>query len=189
MNDSRFVGIGFVVRREVSFFTQLMLFVAVVGSFLCSPSFLAAATKEERVQWVAAHNRYRTLHGVSPVRWSDELAASSRSYAETCPSGHSETNYGENLSWASYDMGVSSVVKMWYGEESRYDYGDPGFVSGVGHFTQVVWKDTAEIGCAHVRGCGPAGSVRANTWICQYAPAGNFVSKFSENVLPPRSGK
>ncbi len=181
--------VGYLVRLEGSFFFHLMLIVSVVSCLFCSASSLAAATKEESVQWVKAHSRYRALHGVPPVSWSEKLAAGARSYAETCPTGHSDTSYGENLSWASYDMGVNSVVKMWYDEEPQYDYSKPGFVSGVGHFTQVVWKDTAEIGCARVSGCGPAGSVMANTWVCRYAPPGNFVSRFSENVLPPLSGK
>ncbi len=161
----------------------------VLFSLLCQPLFLSAAPKEESVQWTAAHNHYRSLHGVPPVSWSKKLAESARSYAATCPSGHSGTDYGENLAWASYDMGIGSVVKMWYDEESGYDYDEPGYVPGLGHFTQLVWKSTTEIGCAHVSGCSSGHSLRANTWVCQYAPAGNFVSQFAENVLPPLHGK
>lgn len=32
--------------------------------------------------------------------------------------------------------------------EGDYNYASPGFASGTGHFTQVVWKATTEIGCA-----------------------------------------
>lgn len=155
----------------------------------CSPVQLMAATEEESGQWLAAHNKYRELHGVPPVVWSEKIAASARAYAETCPSGHSGWGYGENLAWASYDMGITGVVKMWYDEEPYYDYANPGYVSGTGHFTQIIWKETTEIGCAHVTGCGSGRSIRENSWVCQYDPPGNFLRQFSENVYLPVSKK
>ncbi len=153
--------------------------------FVCISGWSVAAAEEENEQWLSAHNRYRKLHGVPPAVWSKKVAASALAYAETCPSGHSTSVYGENLAWASYDMSINLVVKKWYDEEPRYDYGNPGYVSGVGHFTQIVWKETTEIGCARATGCGPDNSLRANTWICQYSPPGNYRGLFSENVLPP----
>jgi uncharacterized protein YkwD len=144
-----------------------------------------AATQEESDQWLAVHNRYRKLHGVPPVVWSEHVAASAQAHAETCPSGHSGSGYGENLAWASYDMGISGVVAKWYDEESSYEYENPGFISGTGHFTQIIWKGTREIGCAYVAECGSGHSLRANTWVCQYDPPGNYLRQFSENVFPP----
>ncbi len=163
------------------------LAVLLLGLFLfsCASQLSGAAAPEEREQWLAAHNRYRRLHGVPAVVWSDRVAASAMAYALSCPSGHSGTDYGENLSWASYDMGVQTVVDGWYAEEADYDYNNPGYVKGTGHFSQVIWKGTRAIGCARVTGCGPEHSLRANTWVCQYSPAGNYVSQFEENVLPP----
>jgi len=160
----------------------------IVGSAYLPPVLLAA-DQEEIEQWLAAHNSYRARHGVPPVVWSPAVASSAQSHAETCPSGHSGSGYGENLAWASYDMDVPSVVKMWYEEESLYEYASPGFSSGIGHFTQLIWKQTTEIGCASASGCGPARSVKASTWVCQYNPPGNYRRQFAENVLRPVSGK
>lgn len=145
-----------------------------------------AATPAEIQEWLQAHNSYRTLHGVGPVTWSETVAANAQTYANTCPSSHSTGSwYGENLAFASYNMGASAVVKMWYDEEPDYDYNNPGFSSGIGHFTQVVWKGTTEIGCGFVTGC--SGSW-ANVWVCQYNPQGNVLGQFAENVFPPDSG-
>jgi uncharacterized protein YkwD len=146
---------------------------------------LAADSSEEQEQWLAAHNGYRTLHGVPPVVWSEKLAASSRAFAESCPSAHSGTDYGENLSWASFPMSPQVVVDRWYAEEANYDYQHPGYIKGTGHFSQIIWKATRAIGCAWVTGCTPEHTLRANTWVCQYSPAGNFVSQFEENVRVP----
>lgn len=144
-----------------------------------------AASSAEIQEWLQAHNNYRTLHGVPPVTWSATVAASAQTYAETCPSEHSGSGYGENLAWATYDMGESTVVQYWYDEEPHYDYNNPGFSSETGHFTQVVWKGTTEIGCGFATGCGDAWPYMSNVWVCQYNPPGNYLSEFPENVFPP----
>ncbi len=148
---------------------------------------IMAATTTEIEQWLQAHNNYRTLHGVSAVTWSETIAANAQIYADTCPSVHSNSGYGENQAWASYNMGIGSIVQMWYDEEPNYDYNDPGFSSDTGHFTQVVWKATTEIGCAFATGCDSDWPYMANAWVCQYNPPGNYISQFAENVFPPNS--
>jgi hypothetical protein len=35
---------------------------------------------------------------------------------------------------------------MWYNEVSKYDWGSPGYSGITGHFTQVVWKASTELG-------------------------------------------
>lgn len=148
-----------------------------------------AATQEEIQEWLQAHNNYRTLHGVPSVSWSETVATSAQAYADTCPTSHSSLGYGENLAWASpasYNPGISAIVQWWYDEEPDYDYNDPGFSSETGHFTQVVWKGTTEIGCGFATGCST--SNRANVWVCQYNPPGNYLGRFADNVFPPDPG-
>ncbi len=161
--------------------SRLMLIVLV---FISCPEDLIAAAQGEINEWLQAHNSYRVLHGTSPLVWSAALAASAQAYAETCSANHSGSGHGENLAWASYDMGRSLVVKMWYDEEILYDYSKPGFDSSTGHFTQLLWKGTAEIGCGYAGSCAHAGSGMKNVWVCQYDPPGNYRGEFPENVLP-----
>ena len=151
---------------------------AIMLVFFFSTSAIAATTAEIE-EWLQAHNNRRALHGVSAVTWSEAVAVRAQAHADTCPAGHSDSEYGENLAWATYDMGLSQVVQMWYDEESDYDYNKPGFSSGTGHFTQVVWKTTTEIGCAFVTRCE---GDQPYVWVCQYNPAGNFIGQFAENV-------
>jgi uncharacterized protein YkwD len=145
-----------------------------------------AAGQAEILEWLQAHNNYRTLHGVPSVTWSETVAASAQAYADTCPTGHSGSGYGENIAWASYDPGMSMVVQWWYDEEPLYDYNNPGYTSGTGHFTQVVWKGTTEIGCGFATGCSSPSS--ANVWVCRYNPPGNVLGRFAENIFPPDPG-
>ena len=63
-----------------------------------------------------------------------------------------------------------------------YNFKTGSFSSGTGHFTQVVWKGTKEIGL------GRASNTKDNGMVCtyvvgRYRPAGNFMGKFQENVL------
>ena len=143
-----------------------------------------AADQDEKKQWLQAHNRLRALHGVPPLSWSEKVAASAQAYADRCSAGHSATGYGENLAWASHDLGASGVVQWWYDEEAGYDYNRHRSDSVTGHFTQVVWKGTKEIGCGNAKGCTNGW---AYVWVCQYNPPGNYIGRFAENVFPPIS--
>lgn len=130
------------------------------------------------------HNKKRALHGVQPLTWNPTLAQYAADYASkafSCDNVqliHSHGPYGENLA-AGYVGGISPV-DAWYGEISQYNYNAPGFSENTGHFTQVVWKGTSELGCAYVT-CD-------NAWrqytICEYQEPGNWLGEFQENVLP-----
>ncbi len=140
-------------------------------------------------QWLDAHNNYRTTHGVPSVTWSSTVAASAQAWANTCPAGHSPRpprTYGENIAYATYTQAAQNVTTRWYDEEPLYDYNNPGFSSATGHFTQVVWKNTTQIGCGCRHDC-------SGTWqsvcVCQYNPPGNIIGQFAANVLPPSSTK
>jgi len=105
----------------------------------------------------AAHNNYHSLHGVPPVTWSKQIVARAQSHADSCLSKHSTSGYGENIAWATNDKSPATIVEMWYGEESLYDYNFPGYSPGIGHFTQIIWKNTTKIGCASQQNAKPAG--------------------------------
>lgn len=69
-------------------------------------------------------------------------------------------------------------MDAWYDEISLYDYNDPGFSTETGHFTQLIWNSSVELGCAIVN-CN-------NAWnqytICEYYPMGNIVGTTTERT-------
>ncbi len=137
-----------------------------------------------------AHNRYRANHCAPPLRWSARIAAAAQAYADQlaargCAFEHSRSPYGENLMRfspaGSHDSAY--VAEAWYREVAHYDYNNPVFSGATGHFTQVVWASTTELGCG-VALCGGG-----ETWVCNYGPPGNMRGSFRENVRPATCGR
>lgn len=147
----------------------------------------------DTVGFVAAHNRWRAEAGVSePLAYSPTLAASAQAWAdhlkkrERCKMLHSKPDgrYGENLYWASalqwsdgrrelQRVSPDKVVNSWAGEKADYDYVNNRCAPGkmCGHYTQIVWRNTNEVGCA-VAVCE---DTQEQIWVCQYKPAGNWM--------------
>lgn len=131
-------------------------------------------------------NEKRALHrDTNPVTWSDELAEYAQRYADSfsCSStsiAHSGGPYGENL---AYGYTAAGAVDAWYNEISDYDYSNPGFSDSTGHFTQLVWASTTQVGCGY-KDCSRDG------WglyiACEYSPRGNIINDgyFAANVRP-----
>lgn len=134
---------------------------------------------------LAAHNRLRAQHCAPPLAWSKTLAQTAQTWAnalkrDRCALKHSRSKYGENLAMFG-PPGTSDgagVVSDWYGEIKDYDFERPGFAMSTGHFTQVVWKGSARLGCAF------AVCADREVWVCNYDPPGNFEGEFPTHVLP-----
>lgn len=147
-------------------------------------------TAPQRLDMLAAHNRWRAQIDVAPLVWSDALAQSSARWAaqlgqgRQCQMEHSETpDVGENLYWASpirwstgqtavQSIDAAFVVDAWGREVADFlpdsNTCRPG--TQCRHYTQIVWRATQEVGCA-VRVC----SAKDQVWVCQYRPAGNYI--------------
>ncbi|KAJ6027660.1 uncharacterized protein N7446_003744 [Penicillium canescens] len=97
-------------------------------------------------------NEYRATHDANPLSWNDTLAEYSKKWADACIWKHSHSPYGENLAYGYAN--ASAAVIAWGDEGAMYNFGKPtGFTEETGHFTQLVWKATTQVGCAAVN-CG-----------------------------------
>ncbi|KAJ6087730.1 hypothetical protein N7467_006644 [Penicillium canescens] len=97
-------------------------------------------------------NEYRATHDAKPLSWNDTLAEYSKKWADACIWKHSRSPYGENLAYG-YENASAAVI-AWGDEGAMYNFGKPtGFTEETGHFTQLVWKATTQVGCAAVN-CG-----------------------------------
>uniref|UniRef100_A0A3B1K5E8 SCP domain-containing protein n=1 Tax=Astyanax mexicanus TaxID=7994 RepID=A0A3B1K5E8_ASTMX len=124
-------------------------------------------------EFLQTHNTYRKKHGAPR-----ELCRSAQAWAEHLLSiktlQHSSGGkFGENLfyTWSSGGKSLTGreAVDSWYNEVKDYNYSRPGFSSGTGHFTQVVWKDSKELGYG-------SGHRWENSVCCgSILPPGNFT--------------
>jgi len=72
------------------------------------------------------------------------------------------------------------MTESWYNEYKKYDYRSRSYQPGTGHFTQVIWKGSQEVGFAQAKGTS------MNFAVAMYYPPGNYVGQFDQNVFPPR---
>src|SRR5215210_3225408 len=90
---------------------------------------------------------------------------------------------GENIAW-SFDPSAASLVESWANERRNYVPGTPieprfGYPEGVyGHYTQMVWRQTAEIGCGFVQR-------DFSILVCRYFPGGNWIGWVPYDAPPP----
>ncbi|CAB1446364.1 unnamed protein product [Pleuronectes platessa] len=107
-----------------------------------------SASKQFAGELLQCHNEYRNKHQAPPLKMSSKLSTEAARYAESLASTRilkhsvesSRGSCGENLAWASYDQSGKDVTDRWYDEVKQYNFSSPGFSSGTGHFTAMVWK-------------------------------------------------
>ncbi len=139
----------------------------------------------EKETFLRFHNLKRCWHSAPQIVWNQQLADEARAYASRCVFAHDSSNggrFGENLAMGyrgSNDMdGIIKANDAWYMEYLKYDFNAGQFSPATGHFTQMVWIGSTELGCARVQ-C-PQGPFD----ICRYKPAGNVIWQFKQNVKP-----
>lgn len=139
-------------------------------------------------QMLTLHNQLRRQVGVAPLTWSDRLAGSAQQWAdtllETGQFQHSPNRrrrrgtIGENLHQRQGKPGwsyatPSRAVAGWINEGTSYTYRTNTCAAGkeCGHYLQMVWSNTRQVGCAVAR----ATDAHREVWACHYYPGGNVV--------------
>ena len=158
-----------------------------------SPAKPEAATSALATEILAAHNEARANARPTPqpalpaLTWSTEAAKVAQTYAAECKFDHNKNRgpYGENLAAAAPPGAKTNtqVVRDWVDESADYSYDKNNCASGkvCGHYTQVVWRNTTQVGCATVI-CtknSPFGTQfpKWQLWVCNYSPPGNYVGQ------------
>lgn len=149
---------------------------------LSAPLMVSASDRTANLEarLLAAHNRERAALGVPPLAWDSALAADAASWAGslarsgTFEHSQADTAQGENL-WAGARGAWSpeEMIGAWIAEKRGYAPGvlRDSDVDKVGHYTQVIWRDTRKVGCALAPGR------TEDVLVCRYARAGNVIGE------------
>ncbi|XP_047336496.1 pathogenesis-related leaf protein 6-like [Impatiens glandulifera] len=161
-----------------SMINSLAFFITITIISLICPSSRAQNSPQD---YLNVHNTARSQVGVGPMVWNDTVAAYAMNYAQQrmgdCNLVHSGGGYGENLAKGSSGTftGVAAV-NLWVAEKPYYSYSSNACTGGQQclHYTQVVWRNSIQLGCARVQ-------CTNNGWwfvICNYNPPGNYVGQY-----------
>lgn len=115
--------------------------------------------------------------------WDSTLATSAQTYANTCPTTHSNSaGIGENLymrttsaNIGGLDVYGGAASVAWEQEFQKFGWASnyfdmPLFNTGIGNATQMAWAKTNLVGCG-VKNCGKdASGMNRVSVVCHYKP-------------------
>eukprot|EP00092_Neocalanus_flemingeri_P016210 GFUD01017545.1.p1 GENE.GFUD01017545.1~~GFUD01017545.1.p1 ORF type:complete len:219 (-),score=53.51 GFUD01017545.1:68-724(-) len=130
--------------------------------------------------------------------WNTELEDIAQRWADQCTFGHDSvrskldgTSVGQNayIGYSSaqsqedvIQAAMAGPAQSWYGEVTSPGFDSQSinpfkFSSGAGHYTQLVWADSEELGCAVVYFKDTSAPLDYNNLVvCNYATAGNYLN-------------
>jgi uncharacterized protein YkwD len=162
---------------------------------ICAAAFVAATTANAQQPMLqngnsfeqsilSQHNQARTALGLGALRWDAALAAAANAYAASmAKTGKYEHSHhatqGENMWMGTQNyFSLNEMVGSWIIEQSLAKSGKFPNVTktaswaDVGHYTQIIWKDTLSVGCGIADGGG------YSYFVCRYFPAGNVIGTY-----------
>ena len=149
-------------------------------------------TPEQKNEITNYINNYRARHQSPPLTWDETIATFAQQWSFYLLSNnlfqHSGSAlYGENLAYfEGYGNDIITLFKKaidnWYNEITLYDFTNPGYKQGTGHFTCLVWKSSTKFGMGF--SIDPSNNNKVDITF-NTEPPGNYQGQFAQNVLAP----
>jgi hypothetical protein len=149
-------------------------------------------TPEQKTEITNYINNYRARHQSPPLTWDETIATFAQQWSFYLLSNnlfqHSGSAlYGENLAYfEGYGNDIVVLLKKaidnWYNEITLYDFTNPGYKQGTGHFTCLVWKSSTKFGMGF--SIDPSNNNKVDITF-NSEPPGNYQGQFAQNVLAP----
>lgn len=166
----------------MSTIARLACLTALMAAAPALPQASGDAGPQQR-DWLDAHNLARGEVGLPPLAWSDRLARDAQGWARHLAENNrydhaspdQRRGQGENLwrgpkgYWSAWDkIGFFTAEKRHFRPGNFPDVSRTGRWSDVAHYTQIIWPQTREVGCAL------AHTASDEVLVCRYWPAGNI---------------
>ena len=130
------------------------------------------------------HNTHRSALQLPSLEWSPALASEAlawaRHLADIDKGQHDQDivgKEGENLWWGTANaFSFGNMVDAWGAEKKLFREGvfpdcRVNRTAVVGHYTQIVWRNTQAVGCALIS------NGRNDYLVCRYSPVGNVIGE------------
>ena len=146
----------------------------------------AAPSNDFAKRLLRAHNQERARVGAKPLQWDAQLAADAKQWADHLAKRG-------RMEHATYEQRKKAGENLWMGSAGYYsaetmiggfidekkdfrpgkfpDLSRTGRWQDVAHYTQLIWHDTRQIGCAVSR------DAVNDFLVCRYFPVGNWIGQ------------
>ncbi|XP_054164876.1 Golgi-associated plant pathogenesis-related protein 1-like [Oppia nitens] len=173
-----------------------MFFVTGIDSRTKFPDSTTKAVLDDCLQYT---NTVRAKHGSPKVKYTADLNKYAKERCAFMSEGTGLANkhknlredVGENIYRAVGGQKVQAckhAIKNWYSEIQFYDFKKAVFVPKAGHFTQLIWAESTEMGCC--RSMLAPDSKKPNRVelyiVCIYKVAGNVKGEYAKMVKKPK---
>jgi hypothetical protein len=164
--------------------SRLSWSLVLVGVVLLASSAGSAAVPRRLLQTCIGqdfdvnHAHLRAMHDVKPLRYTKELSDRAAGWAaqfkDNCAAAAPANGINVFLGAAGTTWEPRDAVAAWSEEEQHFDYGSNTCADGkgCGRYTQMVWRNSKEFGCATVE-CASGETLMA----CHYEPQGNVMGQ------------
>ena len=149
--------------RSILFVPTMIVRLAGLALLMAATPAQPQASRSDQRDWIGAHNLAREDVGLAPLAWSDKLARDAEAWAHHLArnnlyehaSPQQRKGQGENLWRGDRDRHAPwEMIDLFVAEKRIFrpgvfpDVSRTGRWSDVGHYTQIIWPETQEVGCA-----------------------------------------
>merc|ERR1712055_649576 len=176
------------------FFILMLTFIVQPSSGTCPNLIFRTLSNGGKEAILAKHNQLRrkvakgeeanqpTAANMREMVWSSELEKIAQSWADNCEFKHNK-NRGENIGWSAnsriqdktaVENEALAMIPRFYDEVVKFNSKNINpfeYTKSTGHYTQLVWADTDEVGCGLVY--YKNGRMNEVFLVCNYKVAGN----------------
>ena len=165
--------------KKICKFTKNMRIFIVLKLFVLLTISTVVNAQNTLLQFVDLHNQQRASLGLPDLEWSDELAKQAQQWANAMAfkdeASHSGSGQGENIWFGENNSAtIEDMFQLWLNEKQFFIESQPvpdncsESWEKCGHYSQIVWSQTTQIGCA-------AAASQVNDYVvCRYNPPGNI---------------